>query len=61
MISLGLVRLSIARFNGKNLTVVYSASTPTDLGHRLSSTENVPHILSRGIITGAEAEALFKM
>jgi len=36
-------------------------STPTNLGRRLSDLQNVPLILSRGVITIAEVEALFKI
>jgi hypothetical protein len=38
-----------------------SVSTPTSLGHRLSDPQNVPQIISRGLVTPAEAEALFKI
>lgn len=37
------------------------ASTPSNLGSRLSDPQNVPLLISRGLVTTAEAEALFKI
>ena len=54
------MRLFITRFF-ESLTLFRLESTPTDLGHRLSNLQNVPLILSRGVITIAEVETLFKM
>ena len=51
---------TIVHLSNQNKAKILPPATVPTLGNRLSN-QNAPHIISRGLITAAEAEALFKM